>query len=62
MRSSVIMSGLTFPMPEYVSDLFWCVPGCPEGAEECQTGMPKTGTVQNAVRLGSEVRGNTFCS
>lgn len=45
-----------------VSALSWCVPGCPEGAEERQAGMPETGTVQNAVRLGSEVRENSLCS
>lgn len=47
-------------MPEYFSALSLCVPGCPEGAEECQTGMSKTGTVQNAVRVGSEVREKAF--
>ena len=43
-----------------LSRLFWYVPGCSEGAEECQTGMPKTGTVQNAICLGSKVRENAF--
>lgn len=43
-----------------ISRLFWYVPGCSEGAEECQTGMPKTRTVQNAICLGSKVRENAF--
>lgn len=38
----------------------YVVPGCPEGAEECQAGMPKTRTVQNAIRLGSKVRENAL--